>query len=80
MEIDYIPAIVLADQYEMDLYDQGILPDEPFEELPEGAYPRVKYMAEKGDKIAIVIEKALNMDLSQGVPEGYEDAESFLMS
>ena len=76
---DFIPVEVLLDQYELNLFDEGVLPDEPLPEKKGDPYLRVEYMRNKGDKTAAVLLGALGMDLSEGLPEGYEEIEEQLM-
>ena len=78
--VDFIPVEVLMDQYELDLCDQGILPDAPLPMKKGDPYPRIELMAEKGDASALLLLAAKDKDLSQGLPEGYDELSEKLMS
>ena len=78
-QVDYIPVEVLMDQYELDLCDQGVLPNSPLPERKGDPYPRIELMAEKGDQTAILLLAFKDMDLSKGLPEGYAEIEEKLM-
>ena len=79
-KIDFIPVEVLMDQYELDLCDQGILPNAPLPEKKGDPYPRIELMAEKGDEAAILLLASKDVDLSKGLPKGYAELEEKLMS